>query len=512
MDMTGERRIAAPRQTVWQALNDPAVLKASIPGCESLEKLSDTDMKATAAVKIGPISARFSGAVHLSDLDPPNGYTIGGEGQGGVAGFAKGGAKVRLEDAGSGTLLHYEVHAQVGGKIAQLGARLIDASAKQMADAFFDRFSREVAPPPLPSPAAEPHGRTAAGGSTAATAAALGDQPVRAGAARAVRPAAGRLDRRRDLSVHAAADPRKHAVVAALPATVADTAKLLADQGYIADQELATTVHLSLAMRRPLFLEGEPGTGKTEIAKVLAAGLGRRLVRLQCYDGMDLSAAAYEWDHARQLMAIRLAEAGGQTDPGELSSDIYTRKYLLARPLLSAIDPDLPPAVLLIDELDRADEPFEAFLLELLADFQITVPEFGTVRAKTQPAVVITSNRTREVHDAIRRRCLYHWVDYPDAARERAILAAKAPDVPAALSAQVVAFVQRLRGEDLFKLPGVAETIDWAQALTYLNQKELAPAAVDETLGVLLKYQDDIAKVRGAEAARMLAEAQQAAE
>jgi MoxR-like ATPase len=275
--------------------------------------------------------------------------------------------------------------------------------------------------------------------------------------------------------------------VAELPATVADTARLLADQGYIADLELATTVHLALAMRRPLFLEGEPGTGKTEIAKVLAAGLGRRLVRLQCYDGMDLSAAAYEWDHARQLMAIRLAEAAGQTDPNALSNDIYTRKYLLARPLLSAIDPDLPPAVLLIDELDRADEPFEAFLLELLADFQITVPEFGTMRAKTLPAVVITSNRTREVHDAIRRRCLYHWVDYPDAARERAILAAKAPDVPAHLSAQVVEFVQRLRGEDLFKLPGVAETIDWAQALTYLNQKELGPAAVDETLGVLLK-------------------------
>jgi MoxR-like ATPase len=300
--------------------------------------------------------------------------------------------------------------------------------------------------------------------------------------------------------------------VAELPLTVADTAKLLADQGYIADLELATTVHLALAMRRPLFLEGEPGTGKTEIAKVLAAGLGRRLVRLQCYDGMDLSAAAYEWDHARQLMAIRLAEAAGRTDSGELASDIYTRKYLLARPLLSAIDPDLPPAVLLIDELDRADEPFEAFLLELLADFQITVPEFGTMRAKTMPAVVITSNRTREVHDAIRRRCLYHWVDYPDAARERAILAAKAPDVPAHLSAQVVAFVQRLRGEDLFKLPGVAETIDWAQALTYLNQKELGPAAVDETLGVLLKYQDDIAKVRGAEAARLLTEARQAAE
>jgi MoxR-like ATPase len=296
-----------------------------------------------------------------------------------------------------------------------------------------------------------------------------------------------------------------------LPATVADTAKLLAAQGYIADQELATTVHLALTMRRPLFLEGEPGTGKTEIAKVLAAGLNRRLVRLQCYDGMDISAAAYEWDHARQLMAIRLAEAAGHTDADELSSDIYERKYLLARPLLSAIDPDLPPAVLLIDELDRADEPFEAFLLELLADFQVTVPEFGTVRAKTLPAVVITSNRTREVHDAIRRRCLYHWVDYPDAVRERAILSAKAPGVPAHLAGQVVAFVQKLRDSDLFKLPGVAETIDWAQALTYLNQTELAPATVDETLGVLLKYQDDIAKVRGAEAARLVADAQQAA-
>jgi MoxR-like ATPase len=296
--------------------------------------------------------------------------------------------------------------------------------------------------------------------------------------------------------------------VASLPATVSDTTKLLADQGYIADRDLATTVHLALSMQRPLFLEGEPGTGKTEIAKVLAAGLKRRLVRLQCYDGMDIAAAAYEWDHARQLMAIRLAEAAGQTDRAELARDIYAREFLLARPLLAAIDPDLPPSVLLIDELDRADEPFEAFLLELLADFQITVPEFGTVTAKTLPVVVLTSNRTREVHDAIRRRCLYHWVDYPDAARERAILAAKAPGVPQALAAQVVAFVQKLRTEDLFKLPGVAETIDWAQALTYLNQKELAPAAVDETLGVLLKYQDDIAKVRGAETARLLTDVQ----
>ena len=290
----------------------------------------------------------------------------------------------------------------------------------------------------------------------------------------------------------------------ALPSTVAATAALLSGQGYIADRELATTVHLALSMQRPLFLEGEPGTGKTEIAKVLAAGLDRRLVRLQCYDGMDLSAAAYEWDHARQLMAIRLAEAAGHTDRHELASDIYTRQYLRARPLLSAIDPDLPPAVLLIDELDRADEPFEAFLLELLADFQITIPELGTVRAKTKPVVILTSNRTREVHDAIRRRCLYHWVAYPDAVRERAILAAKAPDVPEKLAAQVVGFLQLLRGEDLFKLPGVAETIDWAQALTYLNKTELTSGDVDETLGVLLKYQDDIAKIRGAEAARIL--------
>ena len=208
-----------------------------------------------------------------------------------------------------------------------------------------------------------------------------------------------------------------------LPASVAETTALLEAGGYVADTALATTVHLALAMERPLFLEGEPGTGKTEIAKVLAAGLDRRLVRLQCYDGLDLAAAAYEWDHARQLMAIRLAEASGQTDKALLSRDIYTREFLQARPLLSAIDPDLPPAVLLIDELDRADEPFEAFLLELLGDFQITVPEFGTIAARTKPVVVLTSNRTREVHDAIRRRCLYHWVDYPSAARERLILA-----------------------------------------------------------------------------------------
>ena len=291
-----------------------------------------------------------------------------------------------------------------------------------------------------------------------------------------------------------------------LPESVAATAALLAAGGYVADPALATTVHLALAMERPLFLEGEPGTGKTEIAKVLAAGLKRRLVRLQCYDGLDLSAAAYEWDHARQLMAIRIAEAAGTTDRQALGADIYGREFLQSRPLLSAIDPDQPPAVLLIDELDRADEPFEAFLLELLADFQLTIPEYGTVHAKIAPVVVLTSNRTREVHDAIRRRCLYHWVDYPDARRERQILARKAPGVSEKLSAEVVAFVQRLRGEDLFKLPGVAETIDWAGALTHLNKQELEPAAVDETLGVLLKYQDDIAKIKGAEAARLVAE------
>ncbi len=297
----------------------------------------------------------------------------------------------------------------------------------------------------------------------------------------------------------------------AVPSSVAETAELLARGGYIADPSLATTVHLSLTMQRPLFLEGEPGTGKTEIAKVLASGLGRRLVRLQCYDGMDLAAAAYEWDYAKQLMTIRLAEATGDADRDRLQRDIFSREYLQPRPLLSAIDPDLPPAVLLIDELDRADEPFEAFLLELLADYQITVPEYGTVRATTPPVVVLTSNRTREVHDAIRRRCLYQWVDYPTAARERAILAAKGPGLSELLSAQVVGFVQRLRAMELFKLPGVAETIDWARALQHLDQHELDAAAVDQTLGVLLKYQDDIARVRGSEAARLLDEAKAAA-
>jgi MoxR-like ATPase len=290
-----------------------------------------------------------------------------------------------------------------------------------------------------------------------------------------------------------------------LPGSVAETQALLASGGYVADKALATTIHLALTMGRPLFLEGEPGTGKTEIAKVLAARLPRRLVRLQCYDGMDISAAAYEWNHARQLMAIRLAEASGAADRTALERGIYDRKFLQPRPLLDALEGS--PAVLLIDELDRADEPFEAFLLEILADFQITIPELGTVKAATPPVVIITSNRTREVHDAVRRRCLYHWVDYPDAARERAILKLRAPGLPEALSAQVVAFVQKLREGDYFKLPGVAETIDWAQALAALDAKALEQGAVDETLGVLLKYQDDIAKLKGEEAARLIAEA-----
>jgi MoxR-like ATPase len=293
------------------------------------------------------------------------------------------------------------------------------------------------------------------------------------------------------------------------PSSVEDTQRLLGEGGYVADRQLATTVHLALRMGRPLFLEGEPGTGKTEIAKVLAAQLPRRLVRLQCYDGMDLASAAYEWNHARQLMAIRLAEASGEAaDRAALERGIYDRRFLQARPLLDALEGD--PAVLLIDELDRADEPFEAFLLEILADFQLSIPELGTVKAAVPPVVVITSNRTREVHDAIRRRCLYHWVDYPDAARERAILKLRAPGVGAKLSAQVVAFVQAVRGADTFKPPGVAETIDWASALAALNAKELEPALVDETLGALLKYQDDIAKIRGAEAAKLVSEAKAA--
>ncbi len=296
-----------------------------------------------------------------------------------------------------------------------------------------------------------------------------------------------------------------------LPASVDDTVSLLAGGNYVVDRALATAVYLALTMHRPLFLEGEAGVGKTEIAKVLAATLGRRLVRLQCYDGLDLASALYDWNYPRQLLEIRLAEASGNRDKDALAKGIFDRRFLIERPLLQAISPEGGPAVLLIDELDRADEPFEAFLLELLADFQVTIPELGTIRAETPPVVILTSNRTREIHDALRRRCLYHWVDFPDAARERAILRLKAPGAPERLSHQVVAFVQKLRQMDLFKMPGVAETIDWCGALAHLDATELDPAKVDETLGVLLKYQDDIARIRGEQAAALVSEAKGAA-
>jgi MoxR-like ATPase len=260
-------------------------------------------------------------------------------------------------------------------------------------------------------------------------------------------------------------------------------------------------------MGRPLFLEGEAGVGKTEIAKVLAQTLGRRLVRLQCYEGLDIASAVYEWNYARQMIEIRLAEAEGVKSREGLAQDIFSERFLIRRPLLQALDADLGAApVLLIDELDRTDEPFEAYLLEVLSDFQITIPEIGTIKAKEPPIVVLTSNRTREIHDAVKRRCLYHWVDYPTAVRELEILARKVPDAPEQLSQEVVAFVQKLRSMDLFKLPGVAETIDWSKALVELDRLSLDPDTINDTLGALLKYQDDIARVRGSEAARLLDE------
>ncbi len=292
-----------------------------------------------------------------------------------------------------------------------------------------------------------------------------------------------------------------------LPADVDETLELLAGGGYVAERSLATALFLALALGRPLFLEGEAGVGKTEIAKVLAATLGRRLVRLQCYEGLDVAASVYEWNYPRQMLEIRLAEAAGDRDHDRMAEDIFGERFLIRRPLLQALEPDLAgPPVLLIDELDRADEPFEAYLLEVLSDFQVTIPELGTIRAEQPPLVVITSNRTREIHDALKRRCFYHWVDYPDAVRERRIVALKAPGATAALSAQVVGFVQKLRETDLFKAPGVAETLDWAQALVRLDRVELDPQTIDDTLGALLKYQDDIVRIRGAEAARLLAE------
>ena len=294
-----------------------------------------------------------------------------------------------------------------------------------------------------------------------------------------------------------------------LPDSVDATQARLADGRYVADRSLATVLFLALRLGRPLFLEGEAGTGKTEIAKVLAETLDRDLVRLQCYEGLDVASAVYEWNHARQMVEIRLSEAAGDRDRDQLAADIFSEQFLIERPLLQALRPRLArggPPVLLIDELDRTDEPFEAFLLELLSDFQVTIPELGTIKAPEPPIVIITSNRTREIHDALKRRCYYHWVDYPSAARELEILTIKAPSAAPDLSRQVVAFVQKLRDMDLFKLPGAAETIDWADALTQLNQMTLTPEAIDDTLGILLKYQDDIARIEGSEAKRILDE------
>ncbi len=290
-----------------------------------------------------------------------------------------------------------------------------------------------------------------------------------------------------------------------LPTTVDATLALLSDQRYVADRSLATALFLALKLGRPLLLEGEAGVGKTEIAKVLAQGLDRPLIRLQCYDGLDAAAAVYEWNYARQMIEIRLAEATGGRDRDRLVQDIFGPDFLIKRPLLQALEaPGGRAPILLIDELDRTDEPFEAYLLEILSDFQITIPEIGTIRAEERPIVILTSNRTREIHDALKRRCFYHWVDYPDAARELAILAQKAPEAPQALTREITLFVQKLRSMDLFKAPGVAETIDWADALVQLDQVALTPETINDTLGILLKYQDDIMRLQGSEAFRLL--------
>ncbi len=299
---------------------------------------------------------------------------------------------------------------------------------------------------------------------------------------------------------------------AALPDSVEAMATMLAGQGYLADRALATVAYLALRMGRPLFLEGEAGVGKTEIAKVLAAALGRDLIRLQCYEGLDVASAVYEWNSAAQMIAIRLAEATGEADRERLTHDVFDQRFLIKRPLLEALEPRTAgPPVLLIDELDRADEAFEAFLLEILSDFQVTIPELGTVRAARPPIVVITSNRTREIHDALKRRCLYHWVDYPDAARELAIVRARVPGIADLLSRQVVAFVQILRQQELFKAPGVAETLDWANALRELNARSLTRQAAEDSLGALLKYQDDIARLRGEVLDKAVGQAREAA-
>ncbi len=290
-----------------------------------------------------------------------------------------------------------------------------------------------------------------------------------------------------------------------LPDSIDACLELLTSQNYVADRSLATTLFLALKLKRPLFLEGEAGVGKTEIGKVLAQGLGRRLLRLQCYEGLDIAAAVYEWNYSRQMIEIRIAEVAGDTDRDRLAENIFSEKFLIRRPLMQALEGGREGSpVLLIDELDRSDEPFEAYLLEVLSDFQITIPEIGTISAAEPPVVVITSNRTREIHDALKRRCLYYWIDYPDAARELAILEAKVPGAGERLSREIVGFIQALRRRDLFKLPGVAETLDWANALMQLDKLELDSETIDTTLGVLLKYQDDIAKIQGSEAAGIL--------
>lgn len=293
-----------------------------------------------------------------------------------------------------------------------------------------------------------------------------------------------------------------------LPESVPALRQRLEGERYLADPSLATVLYLGLKLQKPVLLEGDAGVGKTEVAKALARALDRRLIRLQCYEGLDVAAALYEWDFARQMLEVKLAESAGASGPdgGRPVPELYGEKFLLRRPLLDALSPDpRGPPVLLIDELDRTDEPFEAFLLEVLSDFQVTIPELGTVKAPAPPIVILTSNRTREIHDAIKRRCLYHWIGYPDAERELAILAARAPEVPAQLAKQIVAFVQKLRATDLFKIPGIAETLDWGQALVSLGCVELDPATVEATLGVLLKYQDDLAKVTGQTAAGLVA-------
>lgn len=300
-------------------------------------------------------------------------------------------------------------------------------------------------------------------------------------------------------------------MTATAPASIDGTIGLLRGAGYVADRPLATVLFLALRMGRPLLLEGEAGVGKTEVAKTLATALGRRLIRLQCYEGLDQSAAVYEWNYAAQMIAIRLAEAAGESDKGAMAADVFSERYLLRRPLLEALEPHPEgPPVLLVDELDRTDAAFEAFLLEVLADFQVTIPEIGTVKAPAPPIILLTSNRTREIHDALKRRCLYHWVDYPDAARELAILRSRLPGVGATLSREVVAFIQALRKDDLFKVPGVAETLDWASALVELDAVALDPGQVGDTLGVLLKYQDDITKTDAGRIERLIEEARRA--